>query len=1388
MGDKIREKLVAVYKTLSPLEQALIQLCSVIYEPTNESTILMCFQKSDIVISEKNTLDTKTVTSYLGKLQELNFLNGKFQCNETFVEVASRAALDAGYYEEMVRAVHTDMPLRQYAYIEPSRFALRLMRDFRIAIYTGNQEDFTKYYYEMVSCYHNESDYCDPFVRVCNNPFEGAWFKTLPSDLRIYVLSLIFHHTVLKLVPASEALAYVLNKDFWDAITKEEKFKIYNFLIPRLIFGGQLSVARQMILEIEEFVDVRGMKGWLCFLEGDNDKAIEVFEEGLKDLRKKTGKRRAYFMGIEGVIFILALIKHQIRFHDTALLNKIDQLIKAGEFNCYKSRSLFPVYVTLKAIVLSQQGEAEKAREILSSTANHLDSIGIFFSTFAAYWIDNRLSQKKIDQLSQLFIKAKEVDLKWLALECAELLCRAEQGTPVRLDYVNKTRRETDIQSMTSLIQIEAPWQKSLRALFHTINTNRQPGTGSGEKRLIWLINYSDGRITLQAKEQKLTAKGNWSKGRPVAMSRLHSGRNLDYITAQDHMIRGTINQEYGYYNGIEYGFFWEKTLPALVGHPLIFLEESPSVSVEVVKASPEIVAEEISDGITLRFIPEIPKNRVTIIREMPTRFKVVELSEEQQRIAGILGEKGLTVPLPAKKEVLSLIAGISSVLTVHSDIGGKSKDIEEIEAESNIYLHLLPAGSGFRLEMFVKPFGNGGPYLKPGKGTENVIVAINGKRMQTHRDLEVEEKKACIIEQACPTLSLFSETDRQWLLNQPEDCLQVLLDLKTLQDQSAVKVEWPEGGKLNLTHRVSFEHLNLKIQCKTDWFEVSGELKVDENLVLDMRRLLDLVQKTQSRFIPLEDGQFIALTETFRKKLEEINAYSKKHGKGIRMHPLAALTLDDFADQLSNLDVDKTWRDRVKRFKDSQILIPPVPSTLKAELRDYQIDGYRWLARLADWGVGGCLADDMGLGKTLQALSIILDRASKGPSLVVAPMSVCMNWLSEAQRFSPTLNFTLLGNKDRSSLVKNLKAFDVLVTSYGLLQQETDLLTSIHWHTIVLDEAQAIKNVTTKRSRAAMSLKGEFKLITTGTPIENHLEEFFTLFDFVNPGLLGSRKSFNERFVIPIEKNKDKDTKLRLKKLIQPFILRRVKAQVLEELPPRTDVILQVQMSSEETAFYDALRRKALDRLDRSENSVGPKHLQILTEITKLRQACCNSRLILPDSNLPSAKLELFGNIVEDLLENHHKALVFSQFVGHLAIIREFLDQKHIDYRYLDGSTTARERKNQVDAFQAGQGDLFLISLRAGGLGLNLTAAGYVIHMDPWWNPAVEDQASDRAHRIGQQQPVTVYRLVTQNTIEEKIVKLHQKKRDLANSLLDGSDISGKISANELLRLIREQ
>jgi SNF2 family DNA or RNA helicase len=303
---------------------------------------------------------------------------------------------------------------------------------------------------------------------------------------------------------------------------------------------------------------------------------------------------------------------------------------------------------------------------------------------------------------------------------------------------------------------------------------------------------------------------------------------------------------------------------------------------------------------------------------------------------------------------------------------------------------------------------------------------------------------------------------------------------------------------------------------------------------------------------------------------------------------------------------------------------------------------------------------------------------------------------------------------------------------------------------------------------------------------VENDLDELWSLFSFVNPGLLGARESFAKRFAIPIARDRDPAARAALRALVRPFLLRRTKSAVLSELPSRTEQTLLVEMGEAERVFYEAMRQRAMEKLNEPESAGPGRKIRILAEITKLRRACCNPALIDPEAAVPSAKLEALMDLVAELIANRHRALIFSQFTSHLALVRAALDQRGVAYEYLDGSTPAAEREKRVSAFQSGSKPLFLISLKAGGTGLNLTAADYVVHLDPWWNPAVEDQASDRAHRIGQERPVTIYRLIMQGSIEEKILEMHRDKRDLAADILDGAEMSARLSEEALLELIK--
>lgn len=592
--------------------------------------------------------------------------------------------------------------------------------------------------------------------------------------------------------------------------------------------------------------------------------------------------------------------------------------------------------------------------------------------------------------------------------------------------------------------------------------------------------------------------------------------------------------------------------------------------------------------------------------------------------------------------------------------------------------------------------------------------------------------------------------------------------------------IEWPQGQTFKIAQRLQTGDLSLKITSQSNWFEYQGEITLDGGEVLDMQSLLDsLGTQSYGRFVRMNNGEFIELTNQLKKQLSLLHAISD----GNKINPLSAQVLSDIVAQAENTIFDKGWQAHAQKISAMRAHMPKVPSTLQATLRDYQIEGFHYLSRLTNWGIGACLADDMGLGKTIQTIALLLERAKNGPAIVIAPTSVCFNWIEELTKFAPTLKVHNLRTDGRTNLIKKAGQFDVIICSYGLLQHNDDLLTAKQWETIVLDEAQAIKNAKTRRWQAVMKLKGNSRIALSGTPIENHLGELWSIFSFINPGLLGTIKSFQTKYSTPIESGQVPDRVHALKALVTPYILRRIKSDVLSELPPKTEQTIHVAQSEEEAVFYEALRRNAEKRIVdfMAENN----RIAVLAEITKLRQACCDSSLVDGSLSIENSKLKAFIETVKNIIDNGHKALVFSQYVSFLKIVKERIESEKITYQYLDGSTSAANRKKSVEAFQSGEGDLFLLSLKAGGSGLNLTAADYVIHLDPWWNPAVEDQASDRVHRIGQERPVTIYRFVMQNTIEDKIISLHQHKRNLANELLSGQGISGKLSNDDLMNLI---
>lgn len=568
----------------------------------------------------------------------------------------------------------------------------------------------------------------------------------------------------------------------------------------------------------------------------------------------------------------------------------------------------------------------------------------------------------------------------------------------------------------------------------------------------------------------------------------------------------------------------------------------------------------------------------------------------------------------------------------------------------------------------------------------------------------------------------------------------------------------------------------------------------------ISARELLELLAsyRMKKKYHRLRDGAFIPIdSQEFTgaaELIEQLGLTSQDlEKKVIELPKYRAMYIDSLARENSDFHMERSsaFKKMVQDIREPQDMDFVLPEGIQGKLRDYQKVGFKWLKSLASYGLGGILADDMGLGKTLQVITFLLSEKAHDalPSLVVAPTSLVYNWQDEVKKFAPGLQVCIVSGQpeERLQQLKEAENSDLVVTSYALLKRDIELYKGKQFQYCFLDEAQHIKNPKTVTAKAVKKIKASGYFAMTGTPIENTLTELWSIFDFLLPGYLGTHKSFLNRFELPIVKNKDEKALTQLGRYIKPFILRRMKKTVLKELPEKIESRMLNEMTPEQAKLYDGwlLQVKKEFESEVAVHGFEKSQIKILSLLTRLRQICCHPALFFEHYHEGSGKLEMLMELLSEAISGNHRILLFSQFTGMLDLIKKELDREKITYFYLDGSTSAEERIKRVHAFNGGEKNVFLISLKAGGTGLNLTGADMVIHYDPWWNPAVEDQATDRAYRIGQKNSVQVYKLITKNTIEEKIYELQMKKKELIDGLIQpGETLLTKMSEEEIRRL----
>ena len=638
--------------------------------------------------------------------------------------------------------------------------------------------------------------------------------------------------------------------------------------------------------------------------------------------------------------------------------------------------------------------------------------------------------------------------------------------------------------------------------------------------------------------------------------------------------------------------------------------------------------------------------------------------------------------------------------------------------------------------------------------------------------------------------MKFLPRSTRVWFL-EPEEAINFLLDAYP----SLVEKYRVYGEKTLSRYKVRLSQpvINtvLTSNDKEKWFNLNVTVQYDDQNVV-----LEEVWKAWvqgKRYVQLKDGSYTALPKAWLEKIGhklQVLGFDPDKPPKQKFEQFEVSALDSLLDDMPNAVTDSFWQNLRAKIHDFKGITPVVPPKgLNATLRPYQLQGLSYLNFLREYGFGGILADEMGLGKTIQTLSFIQVMVEKNvttPNLIVVPTSVLPNWEREAEKFVPNLKRLVIYGTRRENMFAKIDSSHLVLTTYALLRRDLEELEKHEFNAIILDEAQNIKNPNTITAKSVRNIKADFKICLSGTPIENNLFELWSLFEFLMPGFLGAQHAFQRGVVKPIKEGDNEPLEF-LRTRVKPFILRRTKAEVAKDLPPKVENIYYCALAEEQAEIYAMLTQKLKEQVlsNVEEKGIAKSQISILDALLKLRQICCHPRLLklnIPglNTNLPSGKFDAFKDMVIDIVEEGHKVLVFSQFVQMLHIIRSWLQISDIPFCYLDG--TSKDRFEQVDKFNNSPDiPIFLISLKAGGTGLNLTGADYVIHYDPWWNPAMENQATDRTHRIGQTRQVFSYKLICQNTVEEKILQLQESKRGIAEAIIPGQNSWKSLTRDDL-------
>jgi SNF2 family DNA or RNA helicase len=918
-------------------------------------------------------------------------------------------------------------------------------------------------------------------------------------------------------------------------------------------------------------------------------------------------------------------------------------------------------------------------------------------------------------------------------------------------------------------------WQRFLREARGAGETRR-----AENERLVFRLRIEGERASVGMHLQRMNANGQWTQGRlatpaQVARSSIADPRDRSALEAITNLHR-TLAARFVVAD--------LALLRALVDHPLVFIDGSGE-PIRISEQTLEVTMLEQPEGLLPKVTlagesvpygsrrPEVSY----LMRQVDAHSLVIAaLTSSVRRLLSALDHfRGVLPPesYPAVAPWLASLQGAARVAMPKSLVG------HERPPPRKLLLRITPGiDEGVDVALMARALTLSALWL-PGQGPELIYGFEEQTSAYVRRDLNWERETAQHVTDALELTKFVRLDPFAYRIETRQEALTLLSRAARLAD--LLQIEWSERSrKLSVNGSVVAADLKVALFKKGQWLSVEGKVTVP-GAELSVERLLEAVVRGE-RFVAVKGDDYVEIEHELFERL----AMAQLCMASARMQlSTAALPLWLKALGEQSTAGDEAAQALLDRVRDKPVTPNALEDSFAPHLRDYQREGVAWLLERSAWAPGVCLADEMGLGKTVQAAALLSVRGRLGPALVVTPTSLTRQWVDALERFAPSLQPAAYLGDARRDLLENLGESRVLVVSYETLLRDREHFAKLAFATQVIDEAQVVRNARTQRAQAVAQVDAAFRVALSGTPIENRLGDLWSLFQLLAPGLLGPWSQFRARFAVPIERYDNRERAEALRALVHPFLLRRTKNEVASELPSRTEVIHRIELSQAERDLYDAAERTARKALGKRSRDQAARSIQILAELTKLRLLSCHPRLVVGDERVGSSKLAAFMQLSEDILRRGHRLLVFSQFTRHLGLVREALHEAGIATLYLDGSTKASERPLLVERFQNGEAPVFLISLKAGGTGLNLTAADYVVHLDPWWNPAAEDQASDRAHRIGQLKPLTIVKLVSEGTIEERVLALHDHKRRLAQAVLTGTDVPIALDASDLEALL---